>query len=236
MTPGEVYRPYLWKPGRPAYKFAYGGNGMALDGWKELVAKIRKETTLTDDQAEEELNKLLPKSWVPKNVFNEQSEAAKLTNSQLAEANKQLETIKGQAGTSAELKKQLDDLTAKQKEQETAYKSQIQAMTRGNIIDDALRTAKAKNLKATRALLDDSKIAWSEDGKTANGLKEQIEAIQKDNEYLFETSQPGGQGGGQQMPGFGGGQGGANGGGGDLLAEMMSAAGVKAETPPAGGK
>jgi hypothetical protein len=45
----------------------------------------------------------------------------------------------------------------------------------------------AKNTKALRALLDMEKIKYEND--TLSGLDEQIEAIKKDNDFLFETAQ-----------------------------------------------
>jgi multidrug efflux pump subunit AcrA (membrane-fusion protein) len=205
---------------------------MALKGLAELLKKIRGDENLTEAQAEEELNKILPTDWIPKAKFNETSEQAKLFKQQLDDTNTQLETLKSKAGLSDDYKKQIDDLTAKQKLQETEYKNQLTQLKRDTAIESALTGAKARNLKAARALLDESKIVLGDDGKVA-GVAEQLEAIRKDNSYLFEaTVDEGNQGGGQdqnsgKLPSFGG-AGGSNQPPADSLTDaMMTAAGLK---------
>lgn len=204
---------------------------MALKGLADLLKKVRAEAEMTEDQVEEELNKLLPESWIPKSKFNETSEQAKLLKQQLEETNNQLGTLKEKAGLSDEYKKQIDDLTAKQKTQEAEYKAQLTKLKLDTAIESALTGAKARNIKATRALLDESKVILGDDGKLA-GLNEQLEAIKKDNAYLFDVSE--GEGGddrskGQQaskMPSFGNPGGGDPGKGDALWSKMEAAAGL----------
>ena len=100
-------------------------------------------------------------------------------------------------------------------------KATIDGMRRHSAISQALASAKARNAKAVRALLDESKLVLNEDG-TLSGLKEQLEAVQKDNGYLFEESDHG-EGG---KPFFGG-NGSKGGSSGDALKDaMFSAAGL----------
>ncbi|HHV32236.1 MAG TPA: hypothetical protein GXX74_07500 [Clostridiales bacterium] len=54
-------------------------------------------------------------------------------------------------------------------------------------VETALLAAKAKNTKAVRALLDESKISL--DGENVLGLNEQLEALKKDASYLFGETQ-----------------------------------------------
>ena len=172
-----------------------------LKGLAELLKKVReKAAEFTDEQFDEELNKLLPESWIPKNKFNELNDAKKLADDQLKQANDQLKDLEKNASLTDEQKKQLTDLQAKMDEQKQNYEKELMTLRKNHAIDTALGSAKAKNAKAVRALLDESKIVLGEDG-SVSGLKEQLEAVQKDNDYLFEVS------GGTQDPGkprFGG--------------------------------
>lgn len=201
-----------------------------MKGLKELIERIRKESDLNEDAIEQELNKILPETHVPKNVFNEKSTALKNAETQLTELNKQLEEVKKSAGASEDLKKQITDLQAQQAAAKTAYEKELTATKRGYAIDQALTSAKAKNIKAVKALLDDSKLTLGDDG-TLIGIKEQLEAVQKDNAYLFDIeTTPTNQ---TLKPSFGGGGGAGGGTGGDLLSRMESAAGIRATTQPA---
>ena len=193
---------------------------MAIKGLSELLKK-HKDGTIDDAQFEAELNKALPEDWIPKSKYNELSESKKLSDENLKKANATLEELKGKAGLSDEYKAQIDALKAEAKKAEEAHKATIDGMRRDSAISHALASAKARNAKAVRALLDESKLVLNEDG-TLSGLKEQLEAVQKDNGYLFEESDHG-EGG---KPFFGG-NGQKGGGSGDALRDaMFSAAGL----------
>jgi len=204
---------------------------MALKGLGDLLKKIKATPDMTEEQVDEELNKLLPDSWIPKTKFNETSENAKLLKQQLDEANGQLTTLKEKAGLSDDYKKQIDDLTAKQKTQATEYQAQIAKIKIDNAIESSLTGAKAKNIKATRALLDESKISLGEDGKLI-GLSEQLEGIKKENAFMFDVVEEGKDDGKEpnktKLPSFGdnGNDGGKGGSGDSLTNAMLAAAGL----------
>lgn len=162
---------------------------MALKGLKELLKKVREDAALTEEQVEDELNKILPEAWIPKNKFNELTEAEKLAKSQLEQTNKQLEELKKGSTLTEEQKKQLETLKTQLEEQKKTHETEVKKLRMNHAVETELSKAKAKNLKAARALLDESKIVLGEDGTIA-GLKEQLEAMQKDNAYLFETTTP----------------------------------------------
>lgn len=72
-------------------------------------------------------------------------------------------------------KKYMDDTKALQ--------DKLIKQTKDSKIDFALMNAKAKNVKAVRALLDHDKITI--DGDNLIGLSDQLSQITKDNPYLF---------------------------------------------------
>jgi len=159
-----------------------------LKGLKELLKKKTEQADFTDEQFQEELNKLLAEEWVPKGTFNETNEAKKLAEGQLKDANTQLDNLKKNASLTDEQKKELDDLKAKMDEQETTYKKELQETKRGYALEQALTGAKARDVKSVLPHIDQSKLAWSDDNSLAGGLKEQLEALQKDKSFLFEES------------------------------------------------
>ena len=199
---------------------------MAIKGLSELLKK-HKDGTIDDAQFEVELNKALPEDWIPKSKYNELNESKKLSDENLKKANATLEELKGKAGLSDEYKAQIDKLKDEAKKAEEAHKATITQMKRDSAIDSALASAKARNSKAVRALLDEGKLVLNEDG-TLSGLKEQIEAVKKENAFLFDSSDDdnGGGNGGGRMPFFGGSNP-KGGNSGDALRDaMFSAAGL----------
>ena len=201
---------------------------MAIKGLSELLKK-HKDGALDSTDFETELNKLLPEDWIPKAKYNELNESKKLAEDNLKKANATLEELKGKAGLSDEYKAQIDKLKDEAKKAEEAHKATITQMKRDSAIESALTSAKARNTKAVRALLDEGKLVLNDDG-TLSGIKEQIEAVKKDNAFLFDSSDDdnGGGNGGGRMPFFGGSNP-KGGNSGDALRDaMFSAAGLNA--------
>lgn len=121
---------------------------------------------------------------------------------QLSEANNKIEEF-GKLdydGVKAMAEKYKADFEASQAES----KKQIEALRYEHALDGALTTAKARNIKAVKALLEYEKIKLNKDG-SFSGLSEQLETLKKDNGYLFEEEQPT-----EPKPVFLGGNGGGN--------------------------
>ena len=108
---------------------------------------------------------------------------------QLEEASKnyekQLKELSKNNADNEELKKQLEQLQLSNKEMEADHKKEMEKLQFDFELDKGLTSSKCKNNKALKALLDMNSIKL-EEGKLT-GLQEQIEALQKDASYLFDT-------------------------------------------------
>lgn len=105
---------------------------------------------------------------------------------QLAERDKQLETLKESAKDNEKLQKKLDELQDENKATAQKYAEQLSALEKSHAIETAIRDAKPRNLKAVQALLDMDKISYV-DGKL-EGLESQLKGLQEaeDTKFLFE--------------------------------------------------
>ncbi|EAK9503774.1 scaffolding protein [Listeria monocytogenes] len=103
--------------------------------------------------------------------------------SQLTQRDKDIDDLKKDSGTSEELKKQIEDLQQKNTDLESNYQSEIAETKKNLAIELALASAKAKNPKAVRALLDNDKLELTDEG--LKGLDEQLGALQESDAYLF---------------------------------------------------
>lgn len=133
---------------------------------------------------------------------------------QVGDRDKQLETLKASAGDNADLKKQIEDLQTENATAKADHESELNQLKIDFAVEKALTGAKAKNIKAVKALLelDDAKL--DKDGNV-KGLAEQIEKLTSgdDTKFLFEAQkqtkqqqnfkgfQPGASG--EQKPGEG---------------------------------
>ncbi len=112
-----------------------------------------------------------------------QTEADTL-KTQLAEAGTTIESFK--AMKPEELKAAADDWKAKAEKAQTDATQAILSTKRTYALEKELKeTYKVKDVKSVKAHLDDEKIQYDEKTETFIGLKEQIEPIKSNNDYLF---------------------------------------------------
>ena len=146
-------------------------------------------------------------------IKNLQTEVEGL-KTQVGDRDKQLETLKASAGDNADLKKQIEDLQTENATAKATHESELNQLKIDFAVEKALTGAKAKNIRAVKALLelDDAKL--DKDGNV-KGLAEQIEKLTSsdDTKFLFEAQkqtkqqrnfkgfQPGASG--EQKPGEG---------------------------------
>ena len=133
---------------------------------------------------------------------------------QVGDRDKQLETLKASAGDNADLKKQIEDLQTENATAKANHESELNQLKIDFAVEKALTGAKAKNIKAVKALLELNDAKLDKDGNV-KGLAEQIEKLTSgdDTKFLFEAQkqtkqqqnfkgfQPGASGG--QKPGEG---------------------------------
>lgn len=122
--------------------------------------------------------------------------------SQLKEAG---DTIDGFKKLDVEgIKKAADDWKAKAEQAEKDAQSQVSALKFDYALNSALVEAKAKNVKAVKALLNTEQLKLGDDGSLV-GLNDQLTKIKTENDFLFvpekqEKPQPKFSSGGNQEP------------------------------------
>lgn len=137
--------------------------------------------------SEEEL-----KTYVPKANFDILSNEKTKLELDLRDRDGQLETLKKSTDNPETLKQTIATLQADNKVKDEKHAAEIKQLKVDTAVNSALTTAKAKNTKAVRALLeiDMDKIKVKEDG-TLEGLTldEQIKKLQgaEDSKFLFDA-------------------------------------------------
>lgn len=110
-----------------------------------------------------------------------------LTN-QLTDRDNQLKDLKSKSTNNEELTKKIEELQTANATAKSNYEKTVADMKRDYAVNNGIRDAKAKNVKAVRALLDMDKIKM--DGENVIGLKDQIDALAKSDAYLFDSTEP----------------------------------------------
>ena len=169
-----------------------------MDWLKEILKKAGIEEGKLDSVIGD-INKELPKYFIPKDKYNEVAEAKKKLEADIAERDNQLEQLKNAAGNSEELKAQIEQLQAENQKAAEEWQAKMAQMQLDFAIEKALTAAKAKNAKAVKALLDLEKVKL--DGEQLLGLEDQLKTLKETDPYLFGDS--GKVGGGTNPPGVG---------------------------------
>ena len=148
---------------------------------KEQVDKILDENSQDIGKAKGDSEK------IQKDLDAANAEVESLKG-QISDRDKQLETLKNSTDDVEGMKQEIAKLQADNKAKDDAHAAEIKQLKIDAAIDSALTGAKAKNNTAVKALLKDlDKAELAEDG-TIKGLAEQIEALQKSDAYLFDTT------------------------------------------------
>lgn len=129
------------------------------------------------------------KGYVVKADFDKEVTAKAQLETDIKTRDKQLEELK--KVDAATLQKTITELQETNKTTKTEYEARIKQMQIDSAVTAALTGAKAKNLKAVRALLDLDKAEL--DGETVKGLADQIKKLQEseDSKFLFDSAAPG---------------------------------------------
>jgi hypothetical protein len=130
------------------------------------------------------------KGYVTKDRFNEVNETNKSLKTQVTDRDKQLETLKKETGDAEALKAKITELQETNKTAKEAHEKQIKQLQLDHAVESVLTGAKAKNVKAVRALLDLDDVEIDDDGKV-KGLDKQVKKLSEgdDTKFLFDISE-----------------------------------------------
>lgn len=143
---------------------------------------------LTEEQAKKVMDSL-DGNFVTKTRFNEINEENKTLKKSVSDRDKQFDDLKKSSGDNAELQKQIADLQKVNADQVKTHETELKQLKIDNAVEQALTGAKAKNIKAVKALLDLEGVKLGEDGSVL-GLKEQIEKLTSgdDTKFMFDAA------------------------------------------------
>jgi len=126
------------------------------------------------------------KGYVVKSEHDKEVTAKQQLETDIKTRDKQLEELKKVDADG--LKKKIEELQTTNQNTKTEYEGKIKQMQIDGAVDKALTGAKAKNLKAVRALLNLEKAEF--EGESIKGLADQIKVLQEgaDTKFLFEVA------------------------------------------------
>lgn len=159
-----------------------------MDWLKELLKNVGVEESKLDGLIGD-VNKELPKHFVPKSQYNEAAEARKKAEKDVSDRDKQLDDLKKTSGDADALKAQIDKLQGENKTAKEQYESDLKELRLGNALKLAL-TGQVHDADLVTGLIDKSKIELGEDGSIKAGLEDQIKGLRESKAFLFAENKP----------------------------------------------
>lgn len=153
---------------------------MTKDELKALGLSDEQITAVVEDYG---------KNYVAKSQFNQKNDELKQVKGEVDTLKGEIDGLKKSNKDNAELVAQIDKMKADAKARDEEYNANIKKMQINSIVERQLASAKAKNSKSVRALLnlENAEI----DGDNIKGLDDQIKALQKSDAYLFDLGKVG---------------------------------------------
>lgn len=151
-----------------------------------MTLKELTEIGLDEETAKKVLDvyqESLKDKYVPIERFNEVNNQTSELKTQLEERDKQLKELKEKAQGSEELSEKIAELEKENEQARKEYETKMSELKKNTAIDIKLKDARAKNIKAVKALLDLNKISL--DGENLIGIDEQLETLKEKESYLF---------------------------------------------------
>lgn len=149
---------------------------------KEEIIALGIDAELAQKVADASAEEL--KGYVPKARFDEVNETKKKAEEMISERDNQLEKLKKSAGDNEELKNQIAELQKNNAATVKQHEAEMKQLRRDGIDTQVIMAAGAKNAKTVAALFDPLDDNLDEDAYRAARQK-QVDAIKKDNDYLF---------------------------------------------------
>ncbi|WP_223897235.1 phage scaffolding protein [Lactobacillus huangpiensis] len=158
-----------------------------------------KKLNLNDEQIDKVMSLHGADVESAKSKMEELNKTNESLQSQIAERDKDLKSLKKQAGDNEELSNEFKELQNKYKQDTENLTKELQQTKLNSAVDSALGKAKVRNSKAAKALLNLDDVKLNDKGEV-EGLDDQISSLQKSDGYLFdhgskEPYQPQGGGG-----------------------------------------
>lgn len=171
---------------------------------------MKKEDLIAMGLSEEQANKIIEVfgTMIPKSRFDEVNGENKSLREQLDDRDKQLKELAKNEDATEGLKSEITRLQDENKVATEKYSAEVKQLKINSAVELALTSAKARNLTATKALLDLNGVEIDKDGNVI-GLEDKVKALAESEEtkFMFASDEtiitgttPGGQPGGGGNP------------------------------------
>ncbi|WP_028560673.1 phage scaffolding protein [Paenibacillus pinihumi] len=164
--------------------------------WLKALLKAAGLDDAAIDALIGDVNKELPKHFIPKDKYNEAVEAKKKAEKDVTDRDTQITELGKTAGLSEELKQQIATLTAANTAAAEQHAAEMKELQLSNAIKSAL-AGKVHDEGIASGLVDRAKLVL--DGDKVVGLDEQVTALKTSHAFMFKEDKADPN---QKPPGF----------------------------------
>lgn len=153
---------------------------------------MKKEDLIAMGLSEEQANKIIEGfgTMIPKTRFDEVNGENKSLKEQLDDRDKQLKELAKNEEVTEGLKAEITRLQGENKTATEKHSAEVKQLKINSAVELALTSAKARNLTATKALLDLNDVEIDKDGNVI-GLEDKVKALveSEDTKFMFASDE-----------------------------------------------
>lgn len=162
------------------------GKEIKMENFKKLIGEDVFKTHIEPKLGADKKYFFGEGDFIPKGRFDEINEQLKGYKTQIEDRDKQLQSLSEKAKGNEELTKQIEELRTNNQKQVEEFQKKLQAQEYDFSYKSVLNSVGAKDIKILDALIDKEKVVYK-DGQFS-GLNEQIEALRKTHDYVFNQA------------------------------------------------
>jgi len=110
--------------------------------------------------------------------------------SQVTDRDTQIKDLGAKVGNSDELQETIKNLESTIKDNDQKAANDLLQVKQGNAVENYLKDAGVRDVKSVMPFIDTDTIKYDADKSELTGLKEQVDNIKTDHDYLFQSDEP----------------------------------------------
>lgn len=108
--------------------------------------------------------------------------------SQVADRDEEISSLGEQAGNTEEMKSQIEQLQQTIKDNDNQAASELSKVKQDNALTNYLKDSGVRDVKAVMPFIDQDTIKYDDEKGELIGVKEQVENLKSDHDFLFEPA------------------------------------------------
>ena len=160
-----------------------------------MKREFLKDLNLTDDQVDKIMSEYGKNVQEVNGKLADAEQERDSFKSQIADRDTQIKELGEKVGNSENQTKTIEQLQADIKAHDEKAAANLLQVKQDNAVNSFLKDSGVRDVKAVLPFIDQDTIKYDPDKGSLTGIKEQIDSVKSDHDYLFQPEPQGNKGG-----------------------------------------